>query len=72
MHLNVTVCRVEQVAEETAVCDWHTDGVAMEAGFFDMITVKVDVHKLFTTVGDAPVEPTDQKMAQTNCKENNI
>ena len=72
LYLNITVCRVEQVTKETTVCDRHTDGVDTKAWFCDMITVKVDVHKLMTTVGDGPVEPTDQKMADTNCKENII
>ena len=59
LYLNITVCRVEQVAEEKTVCDWYTDCFIMEAWFCDMVTVKVDVHKLMTTVGDGPVEPTD-------------
>ena len=68
LYLNITVCRVEQVTVETTVCDWHTDGVVMKAWSCDMVTVKMDVHKLLSTVLDGPVEPTDQKIADTNCK----
>ena len=54
------------------VCDWHTYGGVMEARTCDMVSVKVDVHELLTTVGDGPVKPYDQKIAHTNCKEKSI
>jgi hypothetical protein len=67
---NQSVCRVEQVTVETTVCEWHTDCVGVEAEFCDMVTVKVDVHKLSTTVG--PIKSINKKMAQTNCKKNSL